>query len=69
MSDTILSFRCNGEQLKIARQICRDNKITLTDYALAALVHYVYAKVQQGELKRPPFFDNLPKASDQAPGM
>lgn len=59
MRAATISFRCDEEELKTAKKICRENDIPLTTYLLTAVVHYIHAQVQQGKMEEPEFLRKL----------
>ena len=61
MKESMISFRCSAEDIDLARTISRQNEISLSSYIISALVHYIHAKVQQGEMDLPPFLAKLPR--------
>lgn len=66
-SSEMVSFRAPGNEIDEAERICLANGMDLTSYIVAALVHYVHAKVQQGELEPPPFMSRRPQAHEPRP--
>ena len=53
MNTKTVSFRCIGNTIEKAEQICHENNIDLTSYIIASLLHAVHAKIRTGEITPP----------------
>lgn len=63
-SSEMVSFRVPGGEIDEAEKLCSANGMDLTSYIVAALVHFVHAKVQQGEIDPPDFMRQRPQAHE-----